>query len=115
MLPKDKRLNLKIDFKRVASGKKLDTKYLKLFVKTEDSETSSGPRIGIAVSGKYFKKATERNRARRLVSAAFEALYPLLPQGINIVALPKASVTGVKSPDVLLDLETILKNEKILN
>lgn len=111
MLPKSQRLNLKEDFKWAAAGKKLETKYLKLFVKLGDNEM---PGVGIAVSGKYFKKAVERNRARRLTSAAFEALYSVLPQGVNILALPKAGILKVKSGDLLLDLEEGLKEEKIL-
>ena len=111
MLSKDKRLNLKKDFKWAASGKKLETKHLKLFVKPGDNEL---PRVGIAVSGKSFKKAVERNRARRLTSTAFEALYSSLPERVNILVLPKAGVTSVKSSDLLLDLEEGLKKEKIL-
>lgn len=112
MLPKHIRLNLKKDFKWVAAGKKLETKYLKLFIKTGDNLI---PRIGIAPSSKSFNKATQRSRARRLTSKAFETLYGRLPMSINIVALPKTGVINVKSSDVLLDLETILKNEKIIN
>lgn len=112
MLPKSQRLNLKTDFKRVAAGKKLETKYLKLFIITGDN---AKPRTGIAVSGKSFKKATERNRAKRLTSWAIEALFPSLPAGINIVVLPKAGILSVKSNDVLLDLEEVLKNEKIIS
>lgn len=115
MLPKFQRLNLKKDFKWVAEGAKLNTKYLKLFIKYSDPSTSSGPRIGIAVSGKSFKKAHERNRAKRLVAEAFHNTYYLLPATINIVALPKASILGVKSSDVVLDLEQVLKHEKIIN
>lgn len=126
MLSKDKRLNLKKDFKWVVAGplrpprlggagseasKKLETKYLKLFIKLGDNKT---PKVGIAVSGRAFKKAVERNRARRLTSAAFEALYPNLPSAINIVALPKAGVINVKSGDIILDLEEGLKREGIL-
>lgn len=112
MLPKEKRLNLKKDFKWVASGKRLETKYLKLFVKTGENQI---PNVGVAVSSKVFKKATERNRAKRLASAVFEVLYSRLPNTINIVALPKAGVNKVKSSDILLDLEKILKDEKIIN
>lgn len=112
MLSKDKRLNLKKDFKWVAAGKRLETKYLKLFVKLGDNEL---PRVGIAISGKSFKKAVDRNRARRLTSAAFETLYTSLLPRINILALPKAGVIEVKSDLVLLDLEAILKNEKIID
>ncbi|MBU1031845.1 ribonuclease P protein component [Patescibacteria group bacterium] len=112
MLPKSQRLNLKTDFKWVVSGQKLETKYLKLFIKQGENKIT---RVGIATSSKSFKKATERNRARRLASSAIESVYDRLPKDVNIVALPKASVTGVKSSDVLLDLETVLKNEKIIN
>lgn len=111
MLSKDKRLNLKKDFKWVAAGKKLETEYLKLFVKVGNNQT---PRVGIAVSSRSFKQATDRNKARRLTSAAFEVLYPSLPATINIVALPKAGVIRVKSDLVLLDLEEGLKKAEIL-
>lgn len=109
MLPKSQRLNLKKDFKWVAGGKKLETKYLKLFLRTGENQH---PRVGIAISSNIFKKSSQRNRARRLISAAFEALYSKLPQTINITALPKAGILSVKSGDVLLDLEGGLKKEK---
>lgn len=112
MLSKNKRLNLKTDFKWVASGKKVETKYMRLYFK---NGTNEFPRIGIATSSKIFKKAVKRNRARRLASAAFEGLYDKLPKTANILVLPKIGILGVKSNDVLLDLEKVLKNEKIIN
>lgn len=116
MLPKHQRLNLKKDFKWIASGKKIESKYAKLFIRIGDNHPpAGGPRIGIATSSSIFKKATERNRARRLISAALEPLYAKLPKSINIVALPKRIVLDVKSGDVLLDLESKLKDEKIIN
>ncbi|MBI2018241.1 ribonuclease P protein component [Candidatus Daviesbacteria bacterium] len=111
MLPKSKRLNLKKDFKWVASGKKIESKYAKLFIKIGDN---TNPRVSIAVSSSLFKKATERNRARRLVAEAFHNTYYLLPNTINIVALPKHKVLEVKSSDVFLDLQKLLKDEKII-
>lgn len=110
MLAKSKRLNLKKDFKWVASGKKIDTKYAKLFIKIGDN---TNPRVGIAISAQSFKKATERNRAKRLILAGFESLYSSLPSAINIMVLPKHNIVKVKSADVFLDLETVLRNEKI--
>ena len=76
---------------------------------------NSSPRIGIALSSKTFKKAADRNRAKRLVSQAFQSTIYQLPSTINIVALPKRGVTSVKSGDVLLDLEEKLKDEKIIS
>ena len=96
----------------MVGGKKIETKYLKLFLKTGDNQS---PRVGIAVSSHVFKKSSQRNRARRLISAALEALYLKLPQNINIVALPKATILSVKSGDVLMELEEKLQNEKIID
>lgn len=112
MLPKSQRLNLKKDFKWVASGKPLDTKFAKLFLRVGEN---TFPRVGIASSSKTFKKANERNRARRLISAAFESLYNKLPPAINIVVFPKAGVLSVKSGMVLLELEGCLKDAKVIS
>lgn len=112
MLPKSQRLNLKKDFKRVAAGKKIESKLLKIFIRLGDNKH---PLVGIATSSKTFKKAHFRNRARRVISTAFEVLYQRLPQNINIVALPKQGVLNVKSGNVLLDLEALLKNETIID
>lgn len=112
MLPKPQRLNLKKDFKWVASGRKLETKYLKLFIKSGDNQF---PRVGVATSGRIFKKATERSRVKRLVSQAFQSIIYHLPSTINIVALPKSSIIDVKSQDVLLDLKEALKNAKVID
>ena len=106
MLPKFQRLNLKKDFKWVASGRKIDTKFATLFLKTGDNNTA---RVGIAVSATRFKRATQRNRARRLLSQAFQSTYHLLPPTINIVALPKQGVLEVKLFEVLKDLEKALR------
>lgn len=112
MLKKSQRLNLKKDFKWVASGKKIETKFATLFIKLGENATA---RVGIATSSKKFKNATDRNRSRRLLSQAFQATYYLLPTTINIVALPKQGLIKVKSEEVLQDLETVLQNEKIIS
>lgn len=112
MLPKEKRLNLRKEFKWVASGKRIESKFLKLFLIFGSNEE---PKIGIAASASVFKKSSERNRARRLTSAAFESIYANLPPRINIVALPKQGILSVKSKDVLLDLEEGLIKEKVLS
>jgi len=112
MLPRSKRLNLKRDFKWVGSGKKIDAKYATFFIRIGDNPY---PRLGIAVSSKLLTKSTQRHRAKRILSKAFESVYSKLPQNINIVALPKFNILDVKSNDVVLDLEEILKDEKIID
>lgn len=100
MLQKELRLNLKVDFKRVAAGRKAETNFVKLFIlNRQDSR-----KLGIAVPSKVFKKANLRNRVRRIVSKAFESIFPLLPEDIHILVLPKASALEVKSFDIEADL-----------
>ena len=116
MLPKSKRLNLKTDFKHMIGGKFINSKYAKLYLRMGDNHPPiGGPKIGIATSSKIFKKAVDRNRARRLISAAIEPLYGRLPLNINILALPKISILSVKSGDILINLEQVLIHDKIIS
>lgn len=96
----------------MVAGKKLDSKFVTIFARIGDNPC---PKIGIALSGKVFKRAVDRSRAKRLASGAFEPLYEKLSANINIVALPKASILSVKSGDVLLELEQTLLDEKIIH
>lgn len=105
MLSKKYRLNLKTDFKWVAGGKKIDTKFTKLFIRLGENDFA---RVGIALTTKVFRKAYQRNRARRVCSAVLEVLYKDLPKNINIVAMPKQNILDVKSGDVLLDIQDSL-------
>lgn len=106
MLPKNKRLNLKYDFKWVSTGKKIDGSLIKLFIKPGENNF---PRLGISVSAKVFRKATDRNRARRLVSKAFEDLYKRLEHNLNIIALPKIGVLEKSSDEIKTEIDKMLK------
>lgn len=111
MLAKEKRLNLKKDFTWVASGQKTENDLLKLFFRFGNNNQ---PKVGIAVSSKTFKQAVERNRARRVVSFGMETFYGMLPASINIVAMPKATTLKIKSKELVVSLEALLKRSKIL-
>lgn len=111
MLSKDKRLNLKRDFQWVASGEKISSDYIKLFYRLTDTDQAM---VGIAVSSSIFKKAVHRNRARRLVSKAFEVLYPSLLKQIKIIALPKEDILKLKSEEFLEFLKPLLKKNNLL-
>lgn len=112
MLSKEKRLNLKKDFKWVAFGQKLGDDLIRLYVRQGDNLE---PKVGIAGSKSDFKKAIDRNRARRLVSTGFESLYNQLPKNINIVALPRQGVLELTSTEVTRVLKELLKKGKLLD
>ncbi|KKR80364.1 MAG: Ribonuclease P protein component [Candidatus Daviesbacteria bacterium GW2011_GWA1_41_61] len=111
MLSKDKRLNLKRDFQWVASGEKISSEIVKLFYRYGENNQAQ---VGIAVSSSVFKKAVQRNRARRLVSTAFEALYPNLSQQVKIIAIPRQGVLKLNPAKILNYLKSLLKKRNLL-
>ncbi len=109
MLSKTKRLNLKKDFVWVrAQSIKVETENLKLFLRKGENIT---PRVGIALTTAIFKKANLRNKARRIVSLAIEELYSQLPEGTNLIIMPKIGVLTSSKEDLIVEL----KNAKSLN
>lgn len=105
MLLKSQRLNLKKNFKRMATGKRLETTSFKIFSKTGENSQAL---IGIGLSSKNFRKANKRNRAKRLTSTAIQLLYPTLPTSLNLVIMPKSLVLD-KSPESLVkELKDVL-------
>lgn len=103
MLSKDKRLNLKTEFKSVVRGKRVETPNFKLYFIIQDK---SIPRVGISLSKKNFNKATLRNRARRLASVAIERIYGDLPEGLKLIIMPKGQILESNNLDLT---EEILK------
>ncbi|QQG43747.1 MAG: ribonuclease P protein component [Candidatus Daviesbacteria bacterium] len=105
MLPKLNRLNLKFQFKEVITGGKVSHKFGNVYLKYGDNNK---PKIGVALTTKVFKKAHERNRAKRVISAAFEKMLVKLPANINILVVPNAEVLKVKSEELLKEYENII-------
>lgn len=106
MLPKSKRLNLKKDFKWVASGKHRESLSFKVLIK-EGQNTY--PKVGIAVSSKNFKLAVLRNKARRLSFKALSPLYPTLKSNLNLVIMPRAQVLEKDLKSLSQELTDLLK------
>ncbi len=55
-------------------------------------------RIGITVSS--FNRAVDRNRAKRLVRAAWQKYYPLVEPGYNVIVVARSRVKGATLEDV---------------
>lgn len=65
-------------------------------------------RIGIT-SGKKIGNAVKRNRARRVIRAAFSQLEGRIAPGWDFVFVARTKTTEVKMQDVLADMEKQLK------
>ena len=56
-------------------------------------------RLGISVS-KKIGGAVERNRAKRIIRAAYRECEPCLPIGLDVVFVARAGINGKKSTDI---------------
>lgn len=105
MLPKSSRLNLKLQFKWVASGKRIETSGFKLFVKSGDN---TKPLVGVALSSKVLKSSTERNKAKRLAFRAAAHIYESLPKNVNLVIMPKGRLVEMTDEEIAGELRNVL-------
>ena len=64
-------------------------------------------RLGITV-GKKIGKAVKRNRAKRVITAAFRFLLPRVADGYDFVIVARTRILNLKSTDVLILLEKAL-------
>lgn len=95
----------------MAAGQKIEDSLLKIFYRPGSDPIS---KLGIALSSSVFKRAVDRNRARRLTSKAFEDLYDRIADKQNIIAMPKAGILKKKSDAVARVLEELLQNANLL-
>ena len=95
-------LNENKDFRRLYyKGKSLASPCLVTYV----AKNKSGKvRVGIT-SGKKIGKAVKRNRARRIIRAAFYQLDSRFKCGCDIVFVARTKTTEVRMQTVLADME----------
>ncbi|MEE0859312.1 MAG: ribonuclease P protein component [Acutalibacteraceae bacterium] len=99
------------DFRRVyTKGKSYVTPLLVVYVL---KQKHNGLRIGIT-TGKKIGKAVQRNRARRIVMAAYRELYPELKSGYDIVFVARGRTPYVKSTDILRCMKKQLKKAGVI-
>ncbi len=108
MLAKNQRLNLKHNFQWVASGTKKNFPFGRVFFRYGKNET---PLAGVAVSSRVFKKANERNLAKRVVFSALGLFYSELPEGLNVVVLPNSAVLTLTAEDLKKELYQIVPHQ----
>ena len=67
----------------------------------------AGRRAGVIVSKRTFRRAVDRNRAKRLMREAFRLCRHRLAPGVDVILIARAGIAGKKCPDVMRDLERV--------
>lgn len=65
-------------------------------------------RLGIT-AGKKIGKAVKRNRAKRVITAAFRSVFPKIRDGLDFVIVARTRILNVKSTEFAVVLERTLK------
>ncbi len=112
MLPAPHRLRQFRDFQRVyRDGKSTTSTLVRVCVA---SNTVDHTRFGVVIPNKLIKKATQRNRKKRQVRAALQALLPHVQPGLDVVVSAQAGLVGAEYADILADLRNTLTKARVL-
>lgn len=99
------------DFRRVYNkGKSYVSPYFVVYI---NKNRFCDIRLGITV-GKKIGNAVKRNRAKRLITAAFSAVHPQILVGYDFVIVARTKILTVKSTEVTSSLLKILKSVGML-
>ena len=99
------------DFRRVYNrGKSYVCPYFVVYI---NKNRNDGIRLGITV-GKKIGNAVKRNRAKRVITAAFSAVYPQILPGNDFVIVARTRILNVKSTKVATILSKILSDNGAL-
>lgn len=91
MLPREKRLVKGRDFDRAyQKGKRISSATFNISLVSNKTRVT---RIGVVVGKKFSKKATERNRTKRVFREAIKAIYKEIYPGLDIVIFVKKTKT----------------------
>ncbi len=99
------------EFRRVYNkGKSFVTPF---FVIYANKNRFKDIRLGITV-GKKIGNAVKRNRAKRVITAAFSMAYPQISTGYDFVIVARTKILNVKSTEVGAWLLKVLKDANLL-
>ncbi len=97
MLEKDKRLRKSRDFALLSQNGRVvyGPLFTLRFRKAEDAT-----KVGFVASTKIFKRAADRNRAKRRLRAALRALEPEWPKNFDLLFIAKRDVITAEFSDI---------------
>ena len=71
-------------------------------------------KVGVVVSKRSFRRAVDRNRAKRLLREAFRLTRPKLVEGVSVILVARGAIEGKTCQDVMRDLRKTCRRAKIL-
>lgn len=106
------RLKRSGDFERAyRKGRSASGRFIVLHV-FEREDREGGPRLGLAV-GRKVGGAVQRNRAKRIMRAAFGELEETLPRGLDLVITARRElgerIGSLKASDLVEELQALIE------
>lgn len=75
--------------------------------------SDAGRRAGVVVSKRTFRRAVDRNRAKRLMREAFRlSRHNLMPQ-VDMILIARAGIAGKRCQDVMQDFEQVCRRARV--
>lgn len=97
-------------------GQRASSAVLRAGVRPRNSNGGRLPsRFGITVSQKVSKRAVVRNRLKRRVSAAIQALLPRLKNDLDVVIVLRSAAIQCDYEQLLQQLKQLLLELEVLN
>jgi len=116
MLPIKNRLDLKKEmFSIQKNGKWTGGKFFSfLFQNQQSTDRFQPPTFAFIVSREVDKRATKRNRVKRLLSEIVRIFLPQIRFGVKGVFLVKKEILGKNFAEIKNEVEAIFKKEELL-
>jgi len=67
------------------------------------------------VAGRKVGGAVVRNRARRIMRAAWREVAPRVRAGYDVVWVARASIRGAKTQDLVPEMERLLRRARVMS
>ena len=75
--------------------------------------SDAGRRVGVVVSKRTFRRAVDRNRAKRLLREAFRLSRQQMPPDVDVILIARAGIAGKRCQDVMRDFEAACLRAKV--
>lgn len=98
-------------YKFVFAGKR--SVYGRTLVVWVASSADAGRRAGVVVSKRTFRRAVDRNRAKRLMREAFRLSRDRLVPDVDVILIARPGIAGKKCADVMADFERTCRRAQI--